>query len=862
MWPDAERSLYFATAFLRRASYDKDQARDVESKEIEEETKDWREIIEYQLDDTFQAKNRAVIEDAQALLDLEGIINYVENMVLISGSFAWRGRWDPVPSNFSDLFHLFQQRTAAERIYSIIFNNSKLPLKLRENWSFVREALRNAKYIVSTRDWTKDDLRLQYSLDFFNSLEKNFIMFHETIGSATDGVSDIQSFANEIKDLALIFGKIEKIMPSIFAMVDFIRNHIPLAPLAPPTKTWGVIEDKALLPRELNERRHYRAHGTDFYVFLLDFYKTIRGNALSIINHNKGILASHRFKTPSLEEKHRRPLKRVKKKPKDFIPFSGLLPKELIAYIFKSSRNRDAALEETTKLSKYMKDDAMSSFLDIYQKMTGKGAVDWYRSYIYKKDDMIDTFMFSWQDIKDSDIPSIIFPSFNLKFAVFDLLKDSKIQNIFKIVSAMEESTSLVHNFQRLLIADDELKDSFIKIYKSGKGGLFKFDIVNRYMYVKDALYSNSMLTSRGEIVRDLIPDDVEEAIGIGLFSWEDFRDSIKEFTKISFDNIKRTDYDVIKSAESYLRATEKIKYVKKYEKKREDKNKFLFNLDESFSFEDKDIQFKVLRDRDPLHFFIGLETDCCQHLGGVGKHAAIDSYINKNAGVLVMYVDGNIVSQSYFHYVPLPSDYIPPPKNIDVLLSKSIEELDFDPEGDLLPNALVTRLKLTGILSIGDLVSKTGNELIKSRYIGRKTLKAVEKALKKIGLFLGMTEYKDRYHGIILDNVEAHPGRMRNLAISQKNIDKLYAKYSKIIADKLDLNYVKCGRIYNQLSDDAFGWGFMEEDLRKFKSKKVYTDFDYSNHLNLLDVKEDENNVYASLASLTHKFATLSKLI
>lgn len=73
--------------------------------------------------------------------------------------------------------------------------------------------------------------------------------------------------------------------------------------------------------------------------------------------------------------------------------------------------------------------------------------------------------------------------------------------------------------------------------------------------------------------------------------------------------------------------------------------------------------RFRALPDKSPEHFTIGIKTDCCQHLGGAGANAAIDSFINNLAGVLVVEVkdDGHweLAYQSYFHYVPEQHAYI-----------------------------------------------------------------------------------------------------------------------------------------------------------------------------------------------------------
>ena len=95
-------------------------------------------------------------------------------------------------------------------------------------------------------------------------------------------------------------------------------------------------------------------------------------------------------------------------------------------------------------------------------------------------------------------------------------------------------------------------------------------------------------------------------------------------------------------------------KYISIAEKKHEDvlKNNYQF-----ISKNNYEIRFRTLQDLDPKYFSIGAETNCCQRIGGVGEPAAIDSFINPLAGVIILEIkikdNWNLISQSYFHYVP-----------------------------------------------------------------------------------------------------------------------------------------------------------------------------------------------------------------
>lgn len=102
----------------------------------------------------------------------------------------------------------------------------------------------------------------------------------------------------------------------------------------------------------------------------------------------------------------------------------------------------------------------------------------------------------------------------------------------------------------------------------------------------------------------------------------------------------------------SYVEMSDQINnYIRIAEKK--DPN--LFKLELNFD----GYEFKVLKDLDPTHFRIGIDTDCCQRIGGAGSEAAIDSFINSQSGVLVLYYNSAILSQSYFHFIPQDNGFI-----------------------------------------------------------------------------------------------------------------------------------------------------------------------------------------------------------
>ena len=115
--------------------------------------------------------------------------------------------------------------------------------------------------------------------------------------------------------------------------------------------------------------------------------------------------------------------------------------------------------------------------------------------------------------------------------------------------------------------------------------------------------------------------------------------------------------YLIIRSADYVCEILTKRSSYMRYYQVAEPKNEKLFEADYSFLYKGIPFGFHVLRDLDPYHFQVGRDTNCCQVLGGVGSAAAVDSFVNSQAGVLVLYSGKffnkeNLLTQSYFHIV------------------------------------------------------------------------------------------------------------------------------------------------------------------------------------------------------------------
>ena len=156
----------------------------------------------------------------------------------------------------------------------------------------------------------------------------------------------------------------------------------------------------------------------------------------------------------------------------------------------------------------------------------------------------------------------------------------------------------------------------------------------------------------------------------------------------------------------------------------------------------------------DPYAFSVGVYTNCCQRIGGAGEEAAIDSFINPLAGVLILTKNNTLISQSYFHYVP-------------------------------------------------------------------------------------------EDNGLILDNVEVNELNMKNFNINETVLSKIYADYASAIKSKYPkIEYIKCGKEYNKLSNKLFKTVKMKDDPRSFEVEDPYSDFDENNHLDLLSPHNSIKNM------------------
>lgn len=117
-----------------------------------------------------------------------------------------------------------------------------------------------------------------------------------------------------------------------------------------------------------------------------------------------------------------------------------------------------------------------------------------------------------------------------------------------------------------------------------------------------------------------------------------------------------------VNTAETELQFIKDSEVYKKYFKIAEKKEQTLYNLN---MYINNNLRFRVLKDKDPRHLRIGIETNCCQRVGGAAESCVVDSFINHLAGILILEEkdpetgDWDLLTQSYFHYVPEDQGFI-----------------------------------------------------------------------------------------------------------------------------------------------------------------------------------------------------------
>jgi hypothetical protein len=237
---------------------------------------------------------------------------------------------------------------------------------------------------------------------------------------------------------------------------------------------------------------------------------------------------------------------------------------------------------------------------------------------------------------------------------------DSKISKVYKVSAYAHNNSGLPRSFFVRLLKNknfgDMDKSVFISKYFKMGARLAKLGnltgIRKRYQPVIDSLITSGMI-SKGFYTRI-------RRVSRVFRTGERLRPNLEGLGGEELD-LQADIRELIDETHTDLEAIEEYETLSEYNGLVVEKVPEVFRL--NWEVRTNNFRFRVLSNYDPFHFKVGVQTSCCQRLGGVGEAAAIDSYINPFAGVLVLdfFVDSKWVmaAQSYFHYVPRDKGYI-----------------------------------------------------------------------------------------------------------------------------------------------------------------------------------------------------------
>ena len=316
----------------------------------------------------------------------------------------------------------------------------------------------------------------------------------------------------------------------------------------------------------------------------------------------------------------------------------------------------------------------------------------------------------------------ILHTLYNKNFDVTDISNEEFLE-IISFLNNIKENNKNYIDLDYLLMQINDINDKYPK------------EIINKNNFIKNF-----------KIIQQLI----EKFKNNQHFAWVKKSETYKALKDI------HTDINIIESFET----------IEEYLSSAKPKDERLKNFNLSLNSFD----FKVIDYLDPYTFKVGADTDCCQRIGGAGENAAIDSFINPLAGVLILTKNDTLIAQSYFHYIP---------------------------------------------------------------------------------------ENK----GLILDNVEINKSNMIEFNINQTILSKIYADYAAALKAKYpDIQYIKCGKEYNNISNHLFKTVSIDEDPRHFEVDYPYSDFNKNDHLDLLSPNKSISNIQIKAHNYTNKITPLIK--
>lgn len=235
------------------------------------------------------------------------------------------------------------------------------------------------------------------------------------------------------------------------------------------------------------------------------------------------------------------------------------------------------------------------------------------------------------------------------------------IQTLDKDIENLNTFIKFVHDEAGNLPAETVKKMVMNKNFTNFTKTAFVRKLFKAYAQIKNAGGTNNIYKQHGKLITDLkrrkfLGNNFKE----NLLNIENFFEKNEDISPANpiFNQILQSASN-IETDLSVLQMGDALKDLLKDYKQ---KNKNLFKLDLALN---ENLRFRVLKDKDPFILRVGIASDCCQRLGGVGETAARDSFINPLASVLILeWKDPNdqewrLLAQSYFHFVPKENGYI-----------------------------------------------------------------------------------------------------------------------------------------------------------------------------------------------------------
>ena len=257
-------------------------------------------------------------------------------------------------------------------------------------------------------------------------------------------------------------------------------------------------------------------------------------------------------------------------------------------------------------------------------------------------------------------------------------------QSKFSKIETFKNLSSLIKFYHNNESYNSEKAKKLTNLISNSKN-LNKLYLNNYQVFLQSFIDFNSLLENTSGGIQPLSPSELKEKIynlkeklkkdrNIGPEKTEKllpqdkidgihfFKLKTCEMTPASFDeafdkmegNFDPKDIASLNNIISTIKQIETIKEYISYAKPKDElvlDNNYMFTGSNNSKF-----RFRTLGDIDPQHFSIGVDTNCCQRIGGAGEAAAIDSFINPTASVIILEVNSNsrwnIISQSYFHVV------------------------------------------------------------------------------------------------------------------------------------------------------------------------------------------------------------------